>query len=147
MVAQFEAQVILLVDDDPDDVWFSKRALKAARVKNPVLHIDNGEQACDALFRRGAYAPPAAAPDVGLVLLDLQLPRVTGLEILDRLRDDPARTALKVVMLSGAQESERMEIARAHGADGYLVKPLRPELLLAAIQASGWAGLVLDAPD
>jgi CheY-like chemotaxis protein len=80
------------------------------------------------------------------VLLDLQLPRVTGLEILDRLRDDPARTALKVIMLSGAQEAERMEIARAHGADGYLVKPLRPELLLAAIQASGWTGLVLDAP-
>lgn len=139
MAEPLEPQVILLVDDDPDDTWFSKRALRAAHVANPVLHLDNGEGACDALFGKGAYA----ALDVGLVLLDLHLPRVTGLEILDRLRDDPGRGRVKVIMLSGAQEQERVDIAYAHGADGYLVKPLRPETLLAAIQASGWTGLVL----
>ena len=138
-----DAQTIVLVDDNPDDVWFSRRALKSARVANPVLHVGDGERACDLLFARGEWAPPAVVPPLGLVLLDVHLPRVTGLEILDRLRDDPARARLKVIMLSGAEEQERVDIARAHGADGYLVKPLRPEPLLAAIQAAGWAGLVV----
>ena len=141
-----EVQTILLVDDNPDDAWFSRRALKSARVANPVLHVDDGERACDLLFGRGEWAPPARVPDLGLVLLDLHLPRVTGLEILDRLRDDPGRSSLKVIMLSGAEEQERADIARAHGADGYLVKPLRSEPLRAAIQAADWPGLVLSPP-
>ena len=114
---------ILLVEDSPDDVFFLQRALKSRNIETPLHAVGDGRQAMNYLSGAGPFADRAAHPLPRLVLLDLQLPHYTGLEVLAWIRSQPGVKRLPVVIFSSSRQAS--DIARAYdlGANSYLVKP------------------------
>lgn len=119
-----EPFIILLVEDNPAHAELVKRSLEGHPVANRIIHVSDGEAALDFLFRRGEFADPARSPRPHVVLLDLRLPRVDGLEVLREIRTSPQLEKLPVVILT-TSEAE-MDVARAYQyhANSFLVKPL-----------------------
>jgi CheY-like chemotaxis protein len=119
-----EPFVILLVEDNPAHAELVKRTLEGHPVANRIIHISDGETALDYLFRRGAFADAEKSPRPHVDLLDLRLPRVDGLEVLQEIRTSDALEKLPVVVLT-TSEAE-MDAARAYEyhANSFLVKPL-----------------------
>lgn len=115
---------ILLVEDDADHAEIVMRSMSSHRVGNTIHWVRDGEEALDYLFRRGLYANPADSPEPTLVLLDLRLPKVDGLEVLKRVKESPALRHIVVVILT-TSAAER-DVAAAYGtyANSYLVKPV-----------------------
>ncbi len=121
---QVETLTVLLVEDNGAHAELVIRSLQEHRVTNHVMHVKDGEAALDYLFRRGEYEDPAKSPRPHVVLLDLRLPKLDGLEVLQHIRGDDELTRLPVVILS-TSEAER-DIAQAYDrhANSYVVKPL-----------------------
>ena len=118
------AKIILLIEDNPDDAELAVRALEMGRVKSTVVRARDGVEALDYLFGTGAYAArPGALPDV--VLLDLKLPRVDGLEVLRRLRADERTKYLPVVIMTSSLRERDIESGYALGANSYVCKPVQ----------------------
>ncbi len=117
-------RIILLVEDNKDDADLTLMALQDNRIKSPVVHVKDGAEAIDYLFRQGQHAArdPAAAPQV--VLLDLKLPRIDGLEVLRRIRQAPETKSLPVVILTTSREDEDLACAYGCGANSYIQKPV-----------------------
>lgn len=115
---------ILLVEDNPDDVELTLEAFRAARMKNRIDTVTDGQQALDFLFREGAYAKAGRLPQPLVVLLDLNLPKLSGLEVLRRLRGDPRTQNLPVVALTGSEQGEDIAECQRLGCTHYLVKPV-----------------------
>jgi CheY-like chemotaxis protein len=116
--------LVLLVEDSPDHAELVQRSLADHRVGSQIAHLTDGQQALDYLLRRGAYADPASSPRPQLILLDLRLPKVDGLEVLDRIKAEPDLRAIPVVVLT-TSDADR-DVARAYDrhANSYLVKPV-----------------------
>jgi len=115
---------ILLVEDDPRDIELTLAAFKKARFANRIEVLHDGAEALDFLFSRGAYARRPAKHRPQLVLLDLQLPKVHGLEVLRRIRTEPTTRMMPVAVLTGSRKDEHLQRAIELGADAYLVKPV-----------------------
>lgn len=122
-------KVILLVEDDPDDIFIFKRALRAANIVNPVIVLTSGQDTIDYLSHTGKYADPVDFPAPFLIFLDLKLPYVDGFEVLSWIRKQPDLQSVVVVVLSGSDESRDHQRAYALGARSYLVKPPTAEQL------------------
>ena len=118
-----EQSNILLVEDDERDVELALEAFALAGLSNPVEVVRDGAAALDFLFNRGAYAHRREQPPL-VVLLDLQLPKVHGLEVLSRIRQSARVGNLQVVVLTGSRESADVREAMQLGAAAYIVKPL-----------------------
>ena len=114
---------ILLVEDNPRDVELIQRAFKQARMANPIKVVNDGQAAMDYLSGADAYADRAQYPLPFLVLLDLNLPKVSGLEVLQWIRTQAAFERLCVVILTSSRETAETERAYALGANSYLHKP------------------------
>ena len=116
-------RTLLLVEDDENDIFFMRRALKLAEVKNPLQVVQDGQRAVDYLRGVGEYSDRSKYPIPCLILLDLQLPFVPGMEVLNWLRADSDLKTLNVAILTSSRED--MDIHRAYrlGANAYLVKP------------------------
>jgi two-component system response regulator len=132
---------VLLVEDNPDDVELTLRALKRARVVNPVRVARDGAEAIEILFGDG---PRPALPRV--VLLDLKLPRVNGLEVLERIRREESTRTLPVVVLTSSREEPDVRRAYELGANSYIVKPVEFEKFVAAVGEVGLYWLILNQP-
>jgi CheY-like chemotaxis protein len=119
-----EPVLVLLVEDNVDHAELVMRTLADHRIANRIHHIMDGQTALDYLFRRGEYADPQLSPCPHLVLLDLRLPRVDGLEVLKAIKESEALRRVPVVVLT-TSEAER-DVARAYKyhANSYLVKPV-----------------------
>ncbi|HMP77475.1 MAG TPA: response regulator [Kiritimatiellia bacterium] len=115
---------ILLVEDNPRDVALTLRAFERARLANPVSVVQDGAEALDYLFCTGAYAWRAGEPLPGVLLLDLNLPKVDGLEVLRRVKRDERTAAIPVVVLTASARERDALACRQSGADAYLVKPV-----------------------
>jgi CheY-like chemotaxis protein len=115
-------KTILQVEDDPNDVFFFQRAMKKAGVANPIQVVDDGQGAIDYLQGAGKFANREQFPLPCLVLLDLKLPYVMGLDVLKWIRAQPG-TPPVVVMLTASSEDEDIAAAYRLGANGFLVKP------------------------
>lgn len=113
---------ILQIEDDPNDVFFLQRAMKKAGVLNPIQVATDGQQGIDYLKGTGKFSDRAQFPLPCLVLLDLKLPHVMGLDVLKWIRQQPG-LALVVVMLTASGEETDIATAYQLGANGYLVKP------------------------
>jgi two-component system, response regulator len=115
---------ILLVEDTPDDVELTLRALSKHRVRNPVIHVEDGEQALDYLFGRGAYEGRDVSVQPQIILLDLKLPKVDGLEVLRQIRGNPRTRLLPVVVLTSSREEQDLVESYSLGANSYVRKPV-----------------------
>ena len=114
---------ILLAEDNPDDVWMMKRAIAAAGITHVVHVVDNGQQAVDYLAGRGKYANRQEHPFPCLLLLDMKMPYMSGLEVLKWVRTECATPTVLTVFLTSSNDARDIHEAYALGANAYLVKP------------------------
>ncbi len=119
-----QERFILLVEDNPDDVELTLRSLRQHNVQNEVVVVRDGQEALDYLFATGAYASrvPGAMPTV--ILLDLKLPKIDGLEVLRRIRADERTELLPVVILTSSKEEQDVINGYKLGANSYVQKPV-----------------------
>ena len=136
---------ILLVEDNPGDVRLTLEALSEARVKNRMIVARDGAEALDVLYRRGSYAD-ASRPD--LVLLDLNLPKVNGREVLARIKQDPELKTIPVVVLTTSDSDFEVEQAYKAGANSYITKPVAFENFMKVIHSieDFWLSIVRLPP-
>jgi CheY-like chemotaxis protein len=127
--------VILLVEDDPDDVFFIENAFKKAGMTDALRVARDGEEAVDYLLGRGARADRVKNPLPALVLLDLKLPRKSGLEVLEWRRTQPELMRIPVVVLTSSQTNADISAAYERGANSYLVKPIDLSAQLSMVKA------------
>lgn len=125
---------ILVIEDDPDDALFLERAFRKARVPGFDRVLRDGQEAIAYLAGRGAYADRQAHPMPTHLLLDLKLPKISGLEVLGWLRGTPSLCALPVAVLSSSGEGSDRDRARELGIDEYFVKPTRTAELLELVR-------------
>lgn len=130
-----EASAILLVEDNPDDVELIQYAFTKACVRNPLVVVTDGDEAVNYVSGTQAYADRTRHPQPALILLDLKLPRRSGLEVLDFIRQQEATQHTPVVVLTSSNQRE--DIARAYegGANSYLVKPVTRDGLLEMVKS------------
>jgi two-component system response regulator len=139
-------RIILLVEDNPDDVDLTLRALRLNHILNEVLVAHDGTEALDYLFCTGAHAgrDPEQAPAV--ILLDLKLPKIDGLEVLRRLRADPRTRLFPVVILTSSKEELDLTNGYALGCNSYIRKPVDYEKFTEAVRHLGLYWLLLNEP-
>jgi len=139
-------KVIMLVEDNPMDEELTLRALKKANILNPVVVARDGVEALDYLLARGAHAngPPPALPQV--ILLDLKLPKVDGLEVLRALRANAATKFLPVVILTSSREDEDLLRSYSLGANAYVRKPMEFAEFVQAAHTLGLFWLLWNEP-
>ena len=138
--------VILLVEDNPDDVDLTLRALKRNNIMNEVVVASDGVEALDYLFGTGAYAgrDTRAAPQV--VLLDLKLPKIDGLEVLRRICSNERTKLLPIVVLTSSKEQQDLVESYSLGANSYVHKPVDFNQFVEAVRQLGLYWLVLNEP-
>jgi CheY-like chemotaxis protein len=130
-------KTILIVEDTEDDVFFLKRALKDSGIDHPFRVVIDGQQALDYLQGKGPYADRSKHPIPFLVLLDLKLPYVMGLDVLKWIRSQPEYGSILVTILTSSLQNSDMEEAFRRGGNAYLIKPPTSSKLLEMIAVFG----------
>jgi len=115
---------ILLVEDNPDHAELTIKALKQNNVSNEIYIVNDGQEALDFMYHHGKYADEKNFPRPGLILLDIKLPKVDGIEVLKQLKDDPQFKSIPVIMLTTSDRDEEIAKSYAGGANSYVVKPM-----------------------
>jgi CheY-like chemotaxis protein len=119
-----EPVLVMLVEDNFDHAELIMRTLADHRLANKIIHLADGQAALDYLFRHGEYADPNSSPRPHVILLDLRLPRVDGLEVLKRIKDSPELCVIPVVALTTSEAERDVMRAYNHHVNSYLVKPV-----------------------
>ncbi len=135
---------ILLVEDNPQDLELTQRALAKARLTNHIEVARDGAEALDFIFCEGAHAGRKLENGPKVILLDLKLPKVDGLEVLKRIKDDERTKAIPVVMLTSSREQSDLVESYRLGVNSYIVKPVDFEGFARAIQNLGMYWLLLN---
>ena len=141
-----DEKIILLVEDNPDDEALTIRALKQHNIANEVVVARNGAEALDYLFGTGVYEGRDLDDTPAVVLLDLKLPKIDGLEVLKRLREHEQGKLLPVVVLTSSKEEADLAESYGRGANSYIRKPVDFEQFSEAIRQVGLYWLVLNEP-
>ena len=137
---------ILLVEDNPHDVELTLRALKKHNLANKVHVVKDGAEALDYIFATGIYAERNIHDHPRVILLDLKLPKVDGMEILRRIRADERTKTIPVVVLTSSQEERDIVESYKLGVNSYIVKPVDFDKFLSTVQELGLYWLVLYKP-
>ena len=116
--------VILLVEDNPDHTELVIRSFEDHRVANKIFHVADGEKALDYLFRRGEFEDSKKSPSPDIILLDLRLPKIDGLEVLKEIKSNAALRRIPVVILTTSEAEKDLAAAYDYHANSYLVKPV-----------------------
>ncbi len=135
---------ILLAEDDPNDVELTLHALRKHRLTNHIQVVRDGAEALDFVFRTGAYADRTAGPR--LILLDLKLPKVGGLEVLRRIKADPDTRTIPTVMLTSSRDQREINKCYELGVNSYIQKPMDFEQFRKAVEQLGLYWLLLNEP-
>lgn len=138
--------VILVAEDDPNDALLLRRAMRRARLPNPVVVASDGDQAIAYLAATGTYEGRSRADPPALLLLDLKMPRRDGFEVLDWVRAQPDIGNLPVVVLTSSRETADIDRAYSLGANSYLVKPGEPVAFVELLRTLDLYWLVLNEP-
>lgn len=140
---QFQQIEILLVEDNPLDAELTRRALTKSGVVNKLLRLEDGQQALDYLFRRGAYTErDDSLPR--LILLDLKMPRVDGLEVLRAIRAEKRTKGLPVVIMTSSEEERDITESYDLGINGYVVKPVEFVAFAEVVRQVGFYWLAIN---
>jgi CheY-like chemotaxis protein len=140
-----EVRQILLAEDNGNDVELTLAALRENKLINDVTVVSDGAEALDYLFRRGTFAGrPAGNP--ALILLDLKMPKVDGIEVLQQVKSDPHLKAIPVVMLTASREEQDLAKSYALGVNAYVVKPVAFQDFVAAVKLLGGFWAVVNQP-
>ncbi|MBZ6075797.1 response regulator [Microvirga puerhi] len=140
-----ELKPILLVEDNPKDVELALTALEQSQLANEVVVVRDGAEAIDFLYRRGVYETRNTA-DPAVVLLDLKLPKVDGLEVLQRVKTDPEMRHTPIVMLTSSREESDLVRSYELGVNAFVVKPVGFREFFEAIQDLGVFWGILNEP-
>lgn len=139
-------KTILLVEDNPDDEALTLRALKRNNILNEVIVARDGAEALDYLFAQGTHSGRDAGKLPEVVLLDLKLPKLDGLEVLRRIRSEPLTRRLAVVILTSSNEERDIVAGYDLGANSYIRKPVDFNQFMEAVRQLGVYWLVLNVP-
>lgn len=137
-------KLVLLVEDNPDDEALTIRALRKAKVANEIEVVRDGREAVEFLLCEGQYADRDQANVPGLVLLDLKLPKLNGIEVLQRMRADPRTKLIPVVILTSSSEDEDIVRSYQSGANSYVRKPVDFSAFADAIANVGLYWMILN---
>ena len=137
---------ILIVEDNQDDVELTLRALKRHNLANRVMVVRDGAEALDFIFGEGAHANRSMETNPKLVLLDLKLPKVDGLEVLRRIKSDERTKVIPVVMLTSSKEERDIIESYKLGVNSYMVKPVDFDKFLECMREIGFYWLVCNEP-
>lgn len=143
MAEKYEIE-ILLVEDNPNDVELTLRAMKQHNLTNKVYVVKDGEQALDYIFGRGEYAGQNRKGVPMVILLDLKLPKVDGLEVLRQVKSDERTKAIPVVVLTSSKEEKDMVQSYRLGVNSYIVKPVDFERFAESVRELGLYWLLLN---
>ncbi len=137
-------RAILLVEDNPDDEALTTRALKKANIKNPIVVARDGAEALEILFGSENQSNPDVLSRIQIVLLDLKLPKVDGLEVLRRIREGEQTRFLPVAVLTSSREEVDVLESYGRGANSYICKPVEMQNFMEAVQQLGLYWLLLN---
>jgi len=135
---------ILFVEDNPHEAELTIRGLRKHNLVNKLKHIDDGEEALDFIFSRGTYSSRENSPNPKLIILDLKLPKVDGLEILRQLKADERTRIIPVVVLTSSQEERDVIESYRLGVNSYIVKPVNFESFGKAVADLGLYWVILN---
>ena len=137
---------LLLVEDNPHDLELTLRALPKANFANCIQVARDGAEALEFVFCEGAYAGRQISVAPKLILLDLKLPKVNGLEVLKAIKADPRTRVIPVVVVTSSQEDPDIETAYTLGANSYVVKPVSSDAFIDAMSKLGMYWLLVNQP-
>ncbi len=139
---------LLLVEDNINDAELTIRELKKNNMANNLIHIKDGAEALDFLFATGKFAGVNndVLPQPKIILLDIQMPKVNGIEVLQKIKSDPRTQYIPVVMLTSSKEDPDIQKCYAYGANSYIIKPVNFEAFAVAIKNLGFYWLLLNQP-
>lgn len=124
---------ILVVEDSPEDWLILQRAVGKSNLKNKVIRVKDGDEALDYLHHRGDFIDASRAPRPGIILLDLNLPGINGLEVLSEIKTDPQLRTIPVVVLTTSKDERDIEACYQRGASSFINKPVDTKEFMAAI--------------
>lgn len=137
---------VLLIEDNMNDAELTIRALKKRNLANNLIHLKDGAQALDFLFGEGESAGRDISVLPKVILLDLKMPRVDGMEVLEKVRADPRTKKIPVVVLTSSKEDPDIKECYRLGANSYIVKPVEFENFQAAVSELGYYWLLINQP-
>lgn len=138
---------ILIVEDNPNDSELTLRALKKHNLANEIYVAEDGEEALDFIFAKGKFTSRSHSKPLKVIFLDLKLPKISGLEVLEKIKSDPSTKKLPVVIITSSKEDPDIKAAYDLGTNGYVVKPVDFNDFVKVMQNTGlfWL-LVNEAP-
>lgn len=143
---EFNQRVILLVEDNQDDEVLTLRALRKSNIRNPIAVVRDGAEAVDYIFAQGVHAGRDPHIQLQVVLLDIHLPKMDGLAVLRRIREDERTRLLPVVMLTSSNEEQDLDGCYELGVNSYVRKPVGVTDFFEAVRQLGMYWLVLNEP-
>lgn len=141
-----ESIEILLVEDNPSDAKLAHMALQESRIANKIIHLKNGAEALDYIFCEGEYASRNMDNHPRLILLDLKMPKINGIEVLRKIKSDTRTNTIPVVVFTSSNEDPDVEECYLLGVNSYIVKPVDFDQLMKAVNEIGLYWLILNRP-
>lgn len=139
--------VVLMAEDNQHDIVATKRAWKENNIANPLYIVRDGEECLDYLHQRGKYSEPGSAPQPGILLLDIKMPKMDGLAVLKQIREDEKLHRLPVVILTTSKAEEDRLKSYDLGANAYIVKPVGFQNLAEAVRTINLFWELVELPE
>jgi two-component system response regulator len=144
MINDFDPVQILIVEDNPNDAELTLRALKKHNLINEVYVAEDGQEALDFVFCEGKFASRNISSPLKVIFLDLKLPKISGLEVLKRIKSNPSTKKLPVVIITSSKEDPDIKAAYELGTNGYVVKPVDFTDFIKVMQNTGLFWLLVN---
>jgi CheY-like chemotaxis protein len=143
-MCQSDSVEILLVEDNPADAELALHALRKSKIANHILHLHDGAEALDFMFCRGEYATRSHESRPSMILLDLKLPKIDGLQVLHELKSNPRTRAIPVILLTSSQEEHDLATGYQSGVNSYIQKPVNFAEFQEVVHKLGFYWLVVN---